>query len=321
MDDFRGAPDLTTGENTAIPCAGSFDIPRFTFLISLAREWGSIIDVKRIAEAGGASRAAYFVSDSTGITAETLGSALLANFPGLSFQRSTVPFVDTVLGARKVAVDISRAPQGPVGTIVFATVKSEAILAEFRNSGALVVDLLGGHLRELEVALGTTASEQLGQYHGVGDIERYFARMRAVEYAIEHDDGQSMRALDIADVIVIAPSRCGKTPTTMYLALQYGLLVANYPLTDDDFPSDGLPFTVSRFADKCFGLTTTPLRLSQVRHERRPSSTYASLAQCTLELRRAEDLYRRNRVPFLNSSTKSVEEMSAVIMQSMRLRS
>lgn len=261
------------------------------------------------------------MSDSTGITAETLGSALLANFPGVVFRRHTVPFVDTVAGARNVIRDIEAAQAGGAGAIVFATVKSPEILREFESSGAVVIDLLGGHLRELEAALGSTASEQLGQFHGVGDIERYFARMRAVEYAIEHDDGQSMRALDIADVIIVAPSRCGKTPTTMYLALQYGLLVANYPLTDDDFPSDGLPAPVSRFVDKCFGLTTTPLRLSQVRHERRPSSTYASLAQCTLELRRAEDLYRRNRVPFLNSSTKSVEEMSAVIMQSMRLRS
>lgn len=266
------------------------------------------------------SRAAYFVSDSTGITAETLGSALLANFPGAIGARHTIPFVDSVDGARQVVWDIQTTAAGGADPIVFATVKSAAILREFEQSGAVVIDLLSGHLRELEAALGSTASEQLGQYHGVGDIERYFARMRAVEYAIEHDDGQSDRALDIADVIIVAPSRCGKTPTTMYLALQYGLLVANYPLTDDDFPSDGLPATVSRHVGKCFGLTTTPLRLSQVRHERRPSSVYASLAQCTLELRRAEDLYRRNRVPFLNSSTKSVEEMSAVIMQSMRLR-
>lgn len=265
-------------------------------------------------------RSAYFVSDSTGITAETLGSALLANFPGWIFQRHTIPFVDTVDGARNVVADIRTTTRSGDTSIVFATVKSSEILREFEASGAFVIDLLGGHLRELEAALGSTASEQLGQYHGVGDIERYFARMRAVEYAIEHDDGQSMRALDIADVIIIAPSRCGKTPTTMYLALQYGLLVANYPLTDDDFPADGLPQTVATHAAKCFGLTTTPLRLSQVRHERRPNSTYSSLAQCTLELRRAEDLYRRNRVSFLNSSTKSVEEMSAVIMQSMRLR-
>lgn len=267
------------------------------------------------------TRTAYFVSDSTGITAETLGSALLANFPGVSFQRHTIPFVDTVAGARDVVSDVRRSTTATSTPLLFATVKSAEILRELAASGAIVIDLLGGHLRELEEALGSTASEQLGQYHGVGDIERYFARMRAVEYAIEHDDGQSMRALDIADVIIVAPSRCGKTPTTMYLALQYGLLVANYPLTDDDFPSDGLPAAVARYVDKCFGLTTTPLRLSQVRHERRPNSTYSSLAQCTLELRRAEDLYRRNRVPFLNSSTKSVEEMSAVIMQSMRLRS
>jgi regulator of PEP synthase PpsR (kinase-PPPase family) len=267
------------------------------------------------------TRTAFFVSDSTGITAETLGSALLANFPGLPFSRHTIPFVDTVDGARAVARDIERLIASGTQPVVFTTVKSAAILDALQVQGAVVVDLLSGHLTELEVALGTTRSEQLGQFHGVGDIEQYFARMRAVEYAIEHDDGQSGRALDIADVIIIAPSRCGKTPTTMYLALQYGLLVANYPLTDDDFPTDRLPRTVDRHASKCFGLTTTPLRLSQVRHERRPNSVYSSLAQCTLELRRAEDLYRRNRVPFLNSSTKSVEEMSAVIMQSMRLRS
>lgn len=268
-------------------------------------------------------RDAYFVSDSTGITAETLGSALLANFPGVRFRRHTVPFVDTLEGARRIGDSIRSVSADPAAgqPIVFTTVKSAQILDALADSGAVMIDLLGGHLRELEVSLGSAASEQLGQYHGVGDIERYFARMRAVEYAIEHDDGQSMRALDIADVIIIAPSRCGKTPTTMYLALQYGLLVANYPLTDDDFPADGLPRTVAKYAAKCFGLTTTPLRLSQVRHERRPESTYSSLAQCTLEIRRAEDLYRRNRVPFLNSSTKSVEEMSAVIMQSMRLRS
>ncbi|PRB09636.1 phosphoenolpyruvate synthase regulatory protein [Microbacterium sp. MYb72] len=270
---------------------------------------------------GTSSRDAYFVSDSTGITAETLGNALLANFPAVTFRRHTVPFVDSIDGADNVAADI-RAKRGDgEEPIIFTTVKSAQILAALADAGGVMIDLLGGHLRELETSLGSTASEQLGQFHGVGDMERYFARMRAVEYAIEHDDGQSMRALDIADVIIIAPSRCGKTPTTMYLALQYGLLVANYPLTDDDYPADGLPRTVAKYASKCFGLTTTPLRLSQVRHERRPDSTYSSLAQCTLEIRRAEDLYRRNRVPFLNSSTKSVEEMSAVIMQSMRLRS
>ncbi|KRA24689.1 phosphoenolpyruvate synthetase regulatory protein [Microbacterium sp. Root61] len=267
-----------------------------------------------------AVRAAYFVSDSTGVTAETLGNALLANFPGISFVRHTIPFVDTTAGALAVVQDIDRAADAGRAPLVFTTVKQAAIRSALASARADTIDLLAGHLTELETALGTTASEQLGQYHGVGDMERYFERMRAVEYAIEHDDGQSSRALDQADVVIIAPSRCGKTPTTMYLALQYGLRVANYPLTDDDFPAEGLPRPIAKYAGRCFGLTTTPLRLSQVRHERRPSSRYSSLEQCTIELRRAEDLYRRNRVPFLNSSTKSVEEMSAVIMQTMKLR-
>ncbi|WP_251453300.1 pyruvate, water dikinase regulatory protein [Microbacterium sp. Marseille-Q6648] len=267
-----------------------------------------------------AHRAAFFVSDSTGITAETLGSALLVNFPAIRFDHHTIPFVDTEDGARRVVEQIDRSADAGKAPVVFTTVKQADLRAVLGRARAVIVDLLAGHLTELEEAFGTDASEQRGQFHGVGDMERYHARMRAVEYAIEHDDGQSMRALDIADVIIIAPSRCGKTPTTMYLALQYGLLVANYPLTEDDFPSEGLPRTVAPYAARCFGLTTTPLRLSQVRHERRPNSRYASLEQCTRELRRAEDLYRRTRVPFLNSATKSVEEMSAVIMQTMKLR-
>ncbi|OJW02534.1 MAG: phosphoenolpyruvate synthase regulatory protein [Microbacterium sp. 67-17] len=265
-------------------------------------------------------RAVFFVSDSTGITSETLGNALLANFPGFRFERHTIPFVDTADAAATVVQTIAAADAAGLAPIVFSTMKNAAVGRVLDTAPAPRIDLLGGHLTDLERTLGTTASEQLGQFHTVGDTEAYFARMRAVEYAIEHDDGQSSRALEFADVIIIAPSRCGKTPTTMYLALQYGLLVANYPLTDDDFPTDGLPRLVAPYADRCYGLTTTPLRLSQVRHERRPDSRYASLAQCTLELRRAEELYRRTRVPFLNSSTKSVEEMSAIILQTLKLR-
>ncbi|MGP6176223.1 pyruvate, water dikinase regulatory protein [Microbacterium sp. A196] len=267
------------------------------------------------------ARAVFFVSDGTGITAETLGNALLANFPGFTFVRSTIPFIDSSKAARAVKAEVAGAAEAAAeAPLVFLTVKNPRVRRELGDVQGVVIDLLAGHLTEVEAALGAAATEQLSGYHGVGDAERYFARMRAVEYAIEHDDGQSLRALDQAALVIIAPSRCGKTPTTMYLALQHGLLVANYPLTDDDLPMDALPRAIAPFAARCFGLTTTPQRLSQIRHERRPDSRYASLPQCAIELRRAEDLYRRNRIPFLNSSTKSVEEMSAVILQSLRLR-
>lgn len=264
--------------------------------------------------------AAFFVSDSTGITAETLGSALLANFPDIDVEHHTLPFVDGDDRVTEALAEVARASAAGLSPVVFATVKQAALRARLTTAPALVIDLLSGPLARLEQAFEVRSSELPGAYHGLGDLEKYHRRMRAVEYAIEHDDGQSLRALDLADVIIVAPSRCGKTPTTMYLALQYGLLVANYPLTDDDFPTETLPRPLAPFAARCFGLTTTPLRLTEVRTQRRPRSRYASLAQCTLELRRAEELYRRAGVPFVNSSAKSVEEMSAVILQTMKLR-
>lgn len=267
-----------------------------------------------------ATRAVFFVSDSTGITAETLGSALLSNFPSLRFDRHTMPFVETPERAREVVRAIDDAAQRGPAPLLFTTVKAPIIQEVLRAAKAVTIDLLHGHLAEVEEVLGVSASERPSQFHGLGDAARYHARMRAVEYAIEHDDGSSLRAIDSADVIIVAPSRCGKTPTTMYLALQHGLLVANYPLTEDDLPSHDLPAPIAPYVGRCFGLVTTPQRLSQIRQERRPGSRYASLEQCALELRHAEGLFRRHRIPYLNSSTKSVEEMSAVILHTMKLR-
>jgi [pyruvate, water dikinase]-phosphate phosphotransferase / [pyruvate, water dikinase] kinase len=175
-------------------------------------------------------------------------------------------------------------------------------------------------MSRVEQVLGTPGARVAARLHGVGDVQRYNARMAAVEYAIEHDDGQSLRALDKADVILVAPSRCGKTPTTMYLALQHGVFVANYPLVDEDFESEDLPAPVRGMADRCFGITTTPARLAQVRQERRPGSRYSSLAQCTVELRHAEAMFARHRIPSISSAATSVEEMSTVILQRLAQR-
>lgn len=268
----------------------------------------------------GTKWAAFFVSDSTGITAETLGNALLANFPEIEVERHTLPFVDDEVPARNLLAAVERAKRAGCRSVMFTTVKQPAARAVLAEADAVRIDLLEGHLGELERLFGMPASERPGRFHGLSDAQRYFERMRAVEFAIEHDDGQSLRALDQAEVVLIAPSRCGKTPTTMYLALQHGLLVANYPLTEDDFGSEELPRPIAGRAERCFGLTSTPLRLSEIRQQRRANSRYASLDQCAYELRRAEELYRRHGIPHLNSSTKSVEEMSAVILQTLRLR-
>jgi regulator of PEP synthase PpsR (kinase-PPPase family) len=263
----------------------------------------------------------FFLSDSTGISAETMGNALLLQFPDLHFERRLFPFIVTVEEARKVVAILDRAASGPVTPLVFSTTAVTEVRQELHKSVCPLIDFFDLHLERVEGILGHKGVRLAARLHGMGDVVRYNARMAAVEYAIEHDDGQSLRALDKADVILIGPSRCGKTPTTMYLALQHGVFVANYPLVEEDFDDADLPRPIRALRERCFGLTTTPARLSQVRQERRPGSGYASLERCTYELRRAEALYRGHRIPTLDSSAKSVEEMSTVILQTFKQRS
>ncbi|MEE9095318.1 pyruvate, water dikinase regulatory protein [Pseudarthrobacter phenanthrenivorans] len=267
-----------------------------------------------------ALRPVYFLSDSTGITAETLGNTLLTQFPVDNFDRVTIPFITTAEQARSVVRTIDGLAASGPQPLVFSTAVSSEIRQILAGCKGVIVDLIGTHVGVLEKALGTPASGEPGRAHGLGNAARYQSRMAAVEYAMEHDDGQSLRALEKAQVILVAPSRCGKTPTTMYLALQHGIFAANFPLVDEDFQRDGLPKPLRPFVSKCFGLSSNPLRLSQIRTERRPSSPYASLRQCGFELRSAEQLYVSHRIPYLNSATVSVEEMAATILQRMNLK-
>jgi regulator of PEP synthase PpsR (kinase-PPPase family) len=266
------------------------------------------------------SRPVYFLSDSTGITAETLGNTLLTQFPQSTFDRTTIPFITSVEQAQAVVGTIDAVAAQGVLPIVFSTVVGGDIRLTLAACRATVVDLIGTHIWQLEGALGAAASGKPGQAHGLGNAARYQSRMTAVEYAMEHDDGQSLRALEKAQVILVAPSRCGKTPTTMYLALQHGIFAANFPLVEEDFEREGLPEPLKPFAEKCFGLTSTPQRLSQIRTERRRDSAYASLRQCSYELRSAELMYLTHGIPYLNSASVSVEEMAATILQKMRLK-
>ncbi|MFW5470242.1 pyruvate, water dikinase regulatory protein [Knoellia sp. CPCC 206435] len=261
----------------------------------------------------------FFLAGGTGISAETLGNLLLAQFPGQAFTRRKIPFITTTEKARAVVAQIDAVMSDTVTPLAFSTVSDEALRRELQETRAAFIDLFGSHLDTVERVLHVNATHSAAALHGVGDMLRYDRRMKAIEFAMEHDDGASLRNLDQADLILVAPSRCGKTPTSMYLALQHGLKVANYPLVPEDFDSSELPRPISHLSAKCFGLLSTPARLSQVRGERRPGSAYAALAQCSFELRHAETLYRTHRIPSINSAKMSVEEMAAVIMQSSRL--
>ena len=262
----------------------------------------------------------FFLSDSTGITAESMGNALLIQFPNLRFERRLIPFISSVEEARRVVAILDAAAAGPVLPLAFSTTAVEEVRQELLRTTCPVIDFFDLHMARVESILNAKGIRVAARLHGMGDVQRYNARMAAIEYAIEHDDGQSMRALHKADVILVAPSRCGKTPTSMYLALQHGLFVANYPLVEEDLQTTELPRPIRHLKDRVIGLVATPARLSEVRQQRRPNSRYASLEQCTYELRRAEAMYAANRLPVINSTTKSVEEMSTLIVQTLSQR-
>jgi len=261
-------------------------------------------------------RHVFFLSDGTGITAETLGGTVLTQFEGVDFRKTTLPFINTPDRARSAVDYINHVATQGSRPIVFSTTVSEDIRQVLREcQGCLFLDLFDAFLQPIETELGLKSIHQAGRAHGMANSEKYNARIEAMNYAMEHDDGQSTRNLARADVILIAPSRCGKTPTTLYLALQYGVFATNMPLTEEDLERLKLPKALEPFADRCFGLTSNPERLHEVRSERRPSSQYASLAQCSYELRQAESLYRRYHIPFINSASMSIEEIASVVMQ------
>src|SRR3954471_17013293 len=259
----------------------------------------------------------FFLSDSTGISAETMGNALLIQFPDLRFERTLIPFISTVEQARDVVAQLDEAMKGPVTPLVFSTAAVDEVREELLKTRAPVIDFFGIHMSRVEGQLGARGLHEARRLHGVGDIRRYNSRMAAIEFAIEHDDGLGSRGLDRADVVLLAPSRCGKTPTAMYLALQHGLFVANYPLVDEDLETTDLPRPVRDLGDRCFGLTTTVARLSRVRQERRPDSRYASEEQCRYELRRATAIYETHSLPTVDTSAASVEEIATVVIQTL----
>ncbi len=261
-------------------------------------------------------RTVFFLSDRTGITAEMLGNSLLTQFDDIRFQRVTIPFVDSpdkvAAAVRQVNETADREGRRP---IVISSVVDEAMSEIIRRDArALTLDFFGVFIQPLEAELGTKSSHAAGKSHGIADSHEYFARMEAINFTQAHDDGVSTRDLSKAQVILVGVSRCGKTPTSLYLALQFGIRAANFPLTPDDFADRKLPASVLPWRNKLFGLTIQPERLRQIREERRPDSAYASLDNCRYEVREAEAMMVRERIPMLNATTKSIEEIATTII-------
>jgi regulator of PEP synthase PpsR (kinase-PPPase family) len=268
-----------------------------------------------------AQRTVFFISDRTGITAEMLGNSLLTQFEDFQFQRVTIPFVDTPEKIDEAVrqVNATAEAQGRRPIVVSSVVSETMSEIIRRDANALTLDLFQIFIQPLEAELGSKSSHAAGRSHGIANSHEYFARMEAINFAQAHDDGAATRELGKAQVILVGVSRCGKTPTTLYLALQFGVKAANFPLTPDDFADRVLPRSVLPFKDKLFGLTIAPERLHEIRQERRRGSPYAALDNCLYEVREAEQLMNREGIPMIDTTSKSIEEIAATILHRAKL--
>ena len=263
-------------------------------------------------------RTVFFVSDQTGVTAETMGHSLLTQFEGLEFRQVTLPFISSVDKAVEAVakIDATAAADG-MRPVVFSTLVKAELRSILKTSNGLFLDFFNAFMLPLETELGVRSSEREGRAHGIADRVVYSARIDATNFALSADDGGVVADYSRADVILVGVSRSGKTPTCIYMAMQYGVYAANYPLTEDDFESRKLPAMVSPHAAKLFGLTIDPQRLRQIRTERRPGSRYSSAAQCDYEVRSAEALFQRYGVPQIDTTECSVEEIASRIIDRM----
>ncbi len=260
-------------------------------------------------------RTAFFISDGTGLTAEALGNSLLAQFEKIDFERITVPYIDDAEKAGNMVERINKAAEHDgCRPLVFDTIVDSKIRDIISTAEGFMVDIFGTFLNPLEQELQSSSSYSVGKSHSINNEGRYEQRIHAVNFALDNDDGARTRHYNEADLILIGASRSGKTPSCLYLALQYGIKAANYPITEEDLDDQKLPELLKPYKDKIFGLTIEPERLATIRNERRPNSRYSSLKQCMHEIEEIEAMYRRERIPYLNTTAYSVEEISTRIM-------
>ena len=259
-------------------------------------------------------RPVFYVSDGTGITAETIGHSLLTQFTLTRFVTERYSFVGTVERGRELAGTIRAAgEQYGVRPVVINSCVDSAVSAAVAESGALMLDVFAPFIEPLERELGESRERHIGRAHGIVDFDTYHRRINAMNFALTHDDGQATDYAG-ADVILVAVSRAGKTPTCVYLALHYGIRAANYPLTEEDLEQDRLPPRLRPYRSKLFGLTIDPVRLQQIRQERRPNSRYAQFDTCKREVAAAEMMFRAERVPTLSTTNTSIEEIASKVL-------
>ena len=266
-------------------------------------------------------RTVFFLSDRTGITAETLGHSLLTQFDGIEWVKVNIPFLDEIDKIKGAIDQINRVAESEgFRPLVFSTLLKPEILEQIRQANCRVYDFFEMFIGPIEQELNQPFVRIAGRSHGLQQHMAYFKRINAINYVLAHDDGVNPKNFAQADIILIGVSRTGKTPTCLYLAMQYGIAAANYPLTQEDMGLMQLPKILEPVQNKLFGLTLSATQLHLIRQERRPNSEYASLAQCQREIQWQQSLFKLVGIPYLDTTSISIEEISTIILNKRGLK-
>ncbi len=253
------------------------------------------------------------VSDSTGETLNAMVTAALAQFDDVNVQIHSYALVRSEHALSRALDHIAIAPG-----LVFFTMANEALRAKLiaRCDELLLdcIDILEGPVTSLRQFLGSKETHKVGRQHEMN--QRYLERIEALDFTIQHDDGQSLDTLDDAEVILTGASRTSKTPTCVYLAIR-GVRAANVPLVP------GMPPPPPLLAAKkplVVGLWVSPDRLVQVRRNRLASmgetrsSDYIDIDRVRAEVAATRQLFERQDWPMIDVSRRSIEETAATIL-------
>jgi len=266
-------------------------------------------------------RTVFYLSDRTGITTERLAHALLTQFENIEFERHVIPYLDNEDKVNAVVNEINQVAERDLHRpLVFSTLIDDNLRKTVKHANCYLIDFFDTFINPLEVEIGAASSHAAGRTHSMQSYSEYKLRMDALNFSLATDDGTSTKRYQDADIIIIGASRSGKTPTCLYLALNNAIFAANFPITEEDMPSDSLPAPIRTYKDKLVGLIIEPQRLQQIRAERKPNSRYSSLAQCEFEIENLLALYRSNHIQFIDSTTMSIEEIAASILHMQKLK-
>jgi len=230
------------------------------------------------------------------MTAENLGRSLLVQFPNIQFESVTKPFVDNANKAQAIAEEINNEVQtSSQRPIVIDTILNSDVSDIIKTTDCFYIDIFSTFLSPWEQELGVNSAHNVGHPAIFKEDSRvvdtnYMQRIDAVHFALANDDGMHLHRYADADIILVGVSRTGKTPSK-------------------------LPNALVDHQKKLFGLTIRAARLAEIRNERKPNSNYANLRTCVDEIRQAETLYRQYKIPYIDTTQLSVEEISARMLQ------